>query len=100
MTRPFRYVRDDWFGPASFIAATVGLLCIALPYTKVVPHGSGWLVATPLVAGAALLAMSGLSIAPRIRLRRTGIGLLAAFAAFILAIPCFLAGLALSTIFR
>lgn len=96
---PSKYERQDWFGPESFIAVVVGMVCISLPYTGLAPRGAIWLIVGPPAAGLLLLALSAVRLPYSDSLRRAGVGLLSAFAGFVLAIPGFLVGIALGATF-
>ncbi|MET7767464.1 hypothetical protein [Nocardia sp. NPDC005366] len=96
---PSKYVRQDWFGPESFVAAVAGMACISLPYIGAVPRDAAWLIAAPPIAGALLIALSAVGPPISDSLRRTGVGMVVAFAGFLLAIPGLLVGLALGATF-
>jgi len=96
---PSKYVRQEWFGPESFVAVVVGMVCISLPYTGIAPRDATWLIAGPPIAGALLIALSAVGLPREDSLRRTGIGMLIAFAGFLLAIPGLVVGLALGATF-
>ncbi|MFC9437346.1 hypothetical protein [Nocardia sp. NPDC057030] len=94
-----KYVRADWFGPESFVAAVVGMVSISLPYSGIVPRDAVWCVIGPLVIGGLLVAVSAAGLPHSMRIRRLGVGLLAAFAGLLLSVIGFLAGLAVGAIF-
>ncbi|MEV6769701.1 hypothetical protein AB0N05_13840 [Nocardia sp. NPDC051030] len=87
-----RYLRNDWFGPEGFAACILGILCIALPFIGWVPNDAWWFAFAPGLAGLALIPFEGTS-------RRIGIGLIAAFLAFVLALVAFLIGLGIGHLF-
>jgi hypothetical protein len=69
------------------------------PYTGLVPHDAGWIIAVPLIAGLLLIASTAAGIPLSGSARRLGVGLLAAFTGFLLSIIGFLVGLAIGAIF-
>ncbi|MBF6173829.1 hypothetical protein [Nocardia blacklockiae] len=96
---PPKYARQDWFGPESFVAVVVGMVCVALPYAGLVPREATWLIWGPPLVGILLIASSAAGSAFAGSLRRAGVGLVLAFAGFVLAIPGLLLGIALGTSF-
>lgn len=96
---PATYVRDDWFGAESYFAALAGTICISLPYALTQFRDASWIVLAPFVFGVFLLVVSAVRSPLADSVRRVGSGLLIAFGGFILAIPGFLAGIALGSLF-
>ncbi|MEV5836756.1 hypothetical protein [Nocardia sp. NPDC052112] len=96
---PSKYARQDWFGPESFIAVVIGMVSISLPYTGLVPRDAIWFITGPPIAGGLLIAISAAGLPLSDNTRRVGVGLLAAFAGFLLCIIGFLIGLAIGAIF-
>ncbi|MFI9511396.1 hypothetical protein [Nocardia sp. NPDC052566] len=87
-----------WFGPESFAAVVLGMVCISLPYVGLAPREAGWLILAPLgLGGAALAAGIGMN---QTALRRIGAGLLAAFAGFLLMLIGFLIGIGIGHLFQ
>jgi hypothetical protein len=93
----FRAGSRPWFGPESFAAAIVGLLCMSLPYTGFA-RDSAWLVVAPPVVGMVLLLIGATGVPFSHTLRRTGVGLVAAGTGFLMAILAFLGGIGLASV--
>jgi hypothetical protein len=96
---PHRYEHKDWFGPEAFIAVVIGMICIASPYAGLVAREATWLIAAPLIAGVLLIGVSAVGLPLSDSIRRVGVGLLAAFAGFLLCIIGLLLGLAVGAMF-
>jgi hypothetical protein len=96
---PSKYARQDWFGPEAFIAVVIGMVSISLPYTGLVPRDAIWFITGPPIAGGLLIVISAAGLPRSDGTRRAGVGLLAAFAGFLLCIIGFLIGLAIGAIF-
>lgn len=90
---PHKYSRDGWFGPESFFAVVLGMICMSLPYAGLAPNDADWLVVSPLLIGAALITLSITGIPRSNRLRRCGVGFLCAFAGFVLGAIALLLGI-------
>ncbi|WP_239476534.1 hypothetical protein [Nocardia arizonensis] len=75
------------------------MACISLPYTGTAPRDATWLIAGPPIVGALLVALSAAQLPIRDSLRRTGVGMIIAFAGFLLTIPGLVVGLALGATF-
>ncbi|MEU0507067.1 hypothetical protein [Nocardia sp. NPDC005998] len=96
---PSKYARQDWFDPEAFIAVVIGMVSISLPYTGLVLRDAIWFITGPPIVGGLLIAISAASLPLSDSTRRVGVGLLAAFAGFLLCIIGFLIGLAIGAIF-